>query len=86
VRVHAAKTRIAFINRMTFAAATPMKDRLRCHVILPRRVESARFTTCERYSPTTFGHYFYVRSRQELDPELANLLRDAYRRGMQQMD
>jgi len=84
VRIHAAKTRIAFIARMTFAAATPSKDRLKCHVILARRVESRRFERIEKYSPRCFGHYFSITSVADLDKDLEGLIAAAYRVGMQE--
>jgi hypothetical protein len=84
VRVHPVKTRIAFIARMTFASATPMRDRLRAHLILSRRVNSPRFHKIERYTPRCYGHYFHIHSMDELDLELRNLLAEAYHVGMQE--
>jgi hypothetical protein len=84
VRVHAAKTRIAFITRMTFAAATPAEGRLKCHVILARRIKSPRFDKIEKYSPRCFGHYFHIRDEIDLDAEVAGWLAEAYRVGMQE--
>ncbi len=84
VRIHAVKTRVAFVTRMTFAAATPVKDRLRCHLILTRREDLPRFRKIEQYSPRCFGHYFDVRDQSELDNELRGLIAQAYRVGMQE--
>jgi hypothetical protein len=84
VRIHPAKTRVGFITRMTFAAATPARDRLRCHLILSRRVGLPRFRKIEQYSPRCFGHYFNLRDQAELDEELRALVAEAYRVGMQE--
>ena len=84
IRVHPVKTRIAFIARMTFASATPIQDRLRAHLILSRRVDSPRFQRIERYGPRCYGHYFQIRSTDDLDGELRKLIAEAYRVGMQE--
>jgi len=83
VRIHAARTRIGFITRMTFAAAMPARDRLRCHLILSRKVDGPRFTKIETYSPRCFGHCFDVRCEADLDDELRALVAESYQVGMQ---
>jgi hypothetical protein len=83
VRLHPTKTRIGLIARMTFGAATPAGDGLRAHLILRRRVELPRFKKIEQYGPRCFGHYFQIRSADDLDAELAALVAEAYRVGTQ---
>jgi hypothetical protein len=84
VRVHPAKTRIAFIARMSFAGATPLRDRLRAALLLPRRVEIPRFVKIETFGPRSYGHHFYIASPEDLDAELDSLVAEAYRVGMQE--
>jgi hypothetical protein len=70
VRTHPAKTRIAFISRMSFAGAVLRRDRLDVHFILARRIRSERFRKVERYGPRSVGHYLSIRSPEQLDEEL----------------
>ena len=85
VRLHPTKTRIGFIARMTFAAATVQRDRLQCHLILSRRIERRRFVKIETYSPRCFLHQFFIRGDADLDDELRQLVAEAYQVGMKSM-
>jgi hypothetical protein len=51
------------------------------HVVLARRLESARFTKIESISPRNHVHSFRFDSREELDREVIAWLREAYRAG-----
>lgn len=84
VRVHAAKTRIGFIARMTFGGASPLKSRLRASLLLPKPVNLPRIERIERYGPRCFGHRFSIADASDLDAELERLVRLAYRVGMQE--
>lgn len=81
VRVIPQKTRIALQVRMRFAALMPQKAALKGHLVLARRVDSARFERIETYSPRNHVHVFRLVEESELDAEFARLLRDAYRVG-----
>jgi hypothetical protein len=83
VSVLAEKTRIALHVRMSFAALTPRRRWLGGHLVLARRVESARFTRVETYSPRNIVHVFRLTSPDEVDGEFAAWLAEAYRVGRQ---
>lgn len=83
VRVIAEKTRIAFQVRMSFAAVSLRRDRIVGHVVLARRLESPRFTKVETISPRNHVHSFRFTSLAEMDDEVLNWLREAYRVGQQ---
>jgi hypothetical protein len=69
VRVVAEKTRIAFQVRMSFAAVSLRKECMVGHVVLARRLNHPRFTKIE--------------SLEEIDREVFEWLREAYRVGQQ---
>jgi hypothetical protein len=76
-----AKTRVAFLVRMRFAAVNAVSDRgLRAHVCLPRRVESPRFSRVDVVGKI-WVHHFRVASREELDDEVLAWLRESYAMG-----
>ena len=83
VRVLPQKTRIAFQVRMSFAQVTPRKRWLDGHLVLDRRVESDRFTRVQTISPRNQVHFFRLTSPEEIDAELRQWLRLAYRVGEQ---
>jgi hypothetical protein len=83
VRVVPEKTRIAFQERMSFAAVSLRRDRIVGHVVLARRLENPRFTKIETISPRNHVHCFCFRSREELDREVLGWLREAHRVGRQ---
>src|SRR6202046_185080 len=83
VRVVPEKTRIAFQERMSFAAVSLRRDRIVGHVVLARRLENPRFTKVETFSPHNHVHSFCFRTHEELDREVLGWLREAYRVGQQ---
>ncbi len=84
VQIAPAKTRIGFQVRMIFAAVNKLTDqRLEAHVVLTRRLESSRFRRIETISPKCHVHHFRVESLSELDAEVKNWLREAYKVGTQ---
>jgi hypothetical protein len=72
------------IARMNFASATPAKDRLRCHLVVPKKIHSPRIVKTETYRPNQHAIYFAIRSPEELDDDLQGWIDQAYRMGMQE--
>jgi hypothetical protein len=81
--VLAERSRIALHVRMSFAALIPRRDRLVGHLVLARRVDSARFNKVEEYSPRNVLHAFRLDSPDAVDAEFAAWLAEAYRVGQQ---
>ncbi len=80
-----AKSRVGFQVRMIFAAVDALAaDHMDIHLVLARRLESARFRKVESISPRNHVHHLRIREPAELDEELATWLREAYRVGQQQ--
>ncbi len=86
VRVHPTKTRIAFINRMSFAGCRLRKRHLVMGLILPGPVDSDRFTKLEVYGPNSFAHTINITEAWEIDTELLGWLGDAFQRGLQESE
>jgi hypothetical protein len=84
VRVLPEKTRIAFQTRMSFAQVTPRQRWLDGHVVLARRLESARFRRIETISPRNHVHVFRLVRATEIDDEFRAWLAEAYRVGNQE--
>jgi uncharacterized protein DUF5655 len=83
VEVLPEKTRIALHVRMSFAAFSPRKRWLDGHVVLARRVESARFKRIYVVSPRNVVHEFRLASPAEVDAEVEAWLQEAYGVGEQ---
>ena len=83
VRVLAEKTRIAFQVRMSFAAFVPRRRWLDGHLVLDRRIDSARFRTVQTFSPRNVLHTFRLLGPDEVDAEFRGWLAEAYRVGEQ---
>jgi len=83
VRVVPEKTRIAFQVRMSFAAVSLRKESMVGHVVLARRLNHPRFTKIESLSPRNHVHSFRFESLEEIDREVFEWLREAYRVGQQ---
>jgi len=77
------KTRIGFQVRMIFAAVSFRQDSLNCHVCLSRHLENPRFTRIKSLSPRMHVHHFRIHSVEELDDEVADWLKEAYKVGEQ---
>jgi hypothetical protein len=84
VEVLAEKTRIALHVRMSFAAFVPRRYWLNGHVVLARRIDSARFLRIDTISPHNIVHNFRLSSPSEVDEEFAGWLAEAYAVGAQQ--
>src|SRR5205085_2495331 len=84
VRVLPEKTRIAFQVRMSFAQITPRRNWLDGHVVLARRLASARFRTVQTFSPRNHLHTFRISTAEEIDDELRSWLEEAYAVGNQE--
>ena len=77
------KSRIGFQVRMIFAAVSLRQNILSCHVVLSRRLENPRFIRIQSLSPKNHVHYFRIQSIDELDHEVIEWLKEAYRVGEQ---
>jgi hypothetical protein len=85
VKIAPAKTRIGFQVRMIFAAVNKLNDQgLDAHVVLTRHLKSPRFRRIEMMTPRCYVHHFKIESLGELDEEVEEWLREAYRVGTQQ--
>jgi hypothetical protein len=80
-RVHAQKTRIAFIARMTFAGARLAREWIDVSFITPTAINDGRVRSVELYGPTSFGHTVRLAEAAELDTDLRRWLCEAWRRG-----
>jgi hypothetical protein len=78
------KTRIAFQVRMSFAAFVARRAWLDGHVVLARRRESRRFRRIETISPRNHVHEFRLYSPADVDVEVEDWLREAYKVGCQE--
>ncbi|HEX2369282.1 MAG TPA: hypothetical protein VHM94_08635, partial [Acidimicrobiia bacterium] len=74
-RVHATKTRIAFINRMTFASATLGSGHVDATLILPEWVDHLRFDRIDLYGAVTYAQRIRLASAEAVDAELGGWLR-----------
>jgi len=85
VKLAPAKTRIGFQVRMIFAAVNKLNETsLDAHVVLARRLPSARFRRIEAMTPKCYVHHFRVRTLSELDEEVKDWLCEAYQVGTQE--
>jgi endogenous inhibitor of DNA gyrase (YacG/DUF329 family) len=78
------KTRIAFQVRMSFAALMTRRGYLRGHLVLAERQEKSCFCKVETISPRNHVHSFELRDAAQLQGELGEWIREAYRVGCQE--
>jgi hypothetical protein len=52
--------------------------------VLARRLDYPRFTRIQEMSPRCFVHHFRIEAVEEIDEEVADWLREAYRVGTQE--
>jgi hypothetical protein len=78
------RTRIAFQVRMSFAAVTLRTRWIDAHVVLARRLESARFRRIVSFSTRNHVHEFRLEAPAEVDEEVALWLAEAYCVGRQE--
>jgi hypothetical protein len=83
VKVLPEKTRIAFQVRMSFAAFSLRRHWIDGHVVLARRLESARFRRIDVISPRNQVHVFRLHGPAEVDAEVEQWLAEAYMVGEQ---
>ena len=84
VQVLPEKTRIALQVRMSFAAFMPRRDWLNGHLVLARRIDSARFLRIDTFSPRNVVHAFRLAGPLDVDEEFTAWLAEAYQVGAQQ--
>lgn len=84
VKLVAYRDKIAFMERVRFAGATPKRNWLDISVWLRRRVKHPRFRRIETIYPDVHVHSLRVTRLEELDDEVAEWLREAYAVGCQQ--
>jgi hypothetical protein len=72
------KTRIVFQAEVQFAAAVPRKRWLDGYLWLRRQATHLRIYKIEMGIFRDYGHVFRLRSTEELDEELVDLLQEAY--------
>jgi hypothetical protein len=75
------RTRIALHVRMSFAALFPRRRWLDGHVVLARRLDSARFRRIDTISARNVVHLFRLQGPDEVDDEVRSWLAEAYEVG-----
>jgi hypothetical protein len=83
-RVHAQKTRIAFISRMSFAGISATKSAVDLSLILPAPIEDERVRKLVLYGPTSWGHTIRLTEPSSVDAHVKRWLCEAWRRGKQE--
>ena len=83
-RIHAQKTRIAFISRMSFAGLTFARNWANLTFILPNPVDHPRIRKLTLYGPTSWGHSLRLTGTEEIDDQVRKSLCEAWRRGNQE--
>jgi hypothetical protein len=78
------QTRVVFQVGVRFAGCYPRKSYLDCAVALPGRLENPRFTKIVNYAEHFISHHFRVDSEADLNDEVQEWLRQAYRVGEQE--
>ena len=74
-----AKTRVAFMARVRFAAVLRLSNRgMTVSFGLPRRLEHPRISRIEEYGSGWYGHFVRVTSPEEMDDEMLQWLRESY--------
>lgn len=83
-RIHAQKTRIAFISRMTFAGVSVAKRWVDLSLIYPTVIDDPRIRKLFLYGPTSWGLSIRLSHPDDLDDQLEGWLCEALRRGDQE--
>jgi hypothetical protein len=84
VLIYAQKTRIVIQARVRFAGTVVRKDWLDAGVWLKRRAEHPRLHRIEVFGNAGFGHHFRLVRPEDVDGDLASLVREAYQIGIQE--
>ena len=61
-----------------FAAVFPLKDKIRIHFVLNRKLKSSLIHTSAKISSSRYKYSIYVGSKDEIDKELLKWLKEAY--------
>jgi hypothetical protein len=83
-RVHAQKTRIAFISRMSFAGVRATKSWIDLSFIMPDPIDDRRIRKLVLYGPTSWGHTVRITDPAQIDARIEAWLCEAWRRGNQE--
>lgn len=83
-RIHAQKTRVAFIARMTFAGVRLAAAWADLAFITPAPIGDARIRSIVLYGPTSFNHHVRIASPSAVDADVEGWLCQAHRRGQQE--
>ena len=78
VTIYAQKTRIVFQVRTRFAAVVTRKKWLNLQLWLKRETSHALLQKIEMYTYRDYGHIFRLRSPQDIDDRLGELIRESY--------
>ena len=78
VTIYAQKTRIVFQARVRFAGVTVRARHIHTHLWLRRRVEHPRLVRMESFGRLGYGAHFRLERPQDIDADLASLMREAY--------
>ena len=80
LHVAPAKTRIAFLGQVRFAAITRLSDQeMVCTFALPYGIDSPRFAGVEEVVPGWFVHTLVATDPDEFDGEIQAWIRDSYK-------
>jgi hypothetical protein len=83
VTVYAQKTRIVIQGRVRFAGAVVRANCLDATIWLKHQVTHPLLTRSESFGKLGYGHHFRLRTPQDIDESLAELMREAYLIGRQ---
>jgi hypothetical protein len=67
-----------FVSDFSFLATFPMKDRIKIHFVVGRRIENPRIVNSVKITKKNYKYRVDVRTKEELDDELMSWLKDAY--------
>ena len=84
VRVHPQRTRVAFINTMSFAAIRLARRWVDLSLITPTPIDDRRIRRVELFGPTSFGNQIRLESLDDLDADVRDWLCVAYARGLRE--
>lgn len=85
VTAYAQKSRIVFMARVRFGGAVVHKSYVDAGLWLRRKVDHPRLRKVEDFGRLGFGLHFRLESPEDVDAELAALMREAYRVGTQEL-
>lgn len=78
------KTRIGFMAHRRFASAVVRRNWIECGLWLKRAATHPLFTRVQRETEREFVYIFRLTETSQLDKELAALVKEAYRGGLQE--